>query len=594
MKPLKKTNSLFLMIFIFSFTLSLSAQTKLVEIENFIPEELKYAGFKIDTPQNIKIEVRGMNPDYFRGDVTMSNAWILDSGTREVVWYLQKSEESKDSGDLAEFEDIIDLQPGMYEVYFSTFMFDPELDHRRYGNNYVYKHRNKGFFSWFFTELCDNDYYVRNKLDWDMFDEFYIKVSGNGQSLSADDIESLVRNEKDKDLLKLVQIKNDFFQQYFLKVDKTVTCNIYAIGEADHDGDYDFGRIIKNDTREKIWELDYRHSEHAGGAYKNRLANECLKLEPGEYTILYVTDDSHAFHRWNIHPPYDPQNWGITISMDNAADKQFVKLTEMEEIAAKNRIIDITEMRDNDYISKGFTLKKPLNLHLYAIGEGSGGDMYDFARIVNAKTREEVWRMKYYDTKSAGGADKNRMVDEIVRFEPGNYIVYYLTDDSHSYKDWNSTPPFDQKHWGITISVNDDNYNQGDVAEYSPEEDKNILIRMTRIGDYEKKHQSFELKQDGKIHIYAIGEGTHGDMYDYAWIENANTGNVVWEMTYRKTERAGGARKNRLFDDTIYLDKGEYDVYYRTDDSHSFEEWNDSPPYDPESWGITIYYSNNY
>ena len=107
-----------------------------------------------------------------------------------------------------------------------------------------------------------------------------------------------------------------------------------------------------------------------------------------------------------------------------------------------------------------------------------------------------------------------------------------------------------------------------------------------------KKRQSFELKEDSKVHIYAIGEGTHGDMYDYAWIENTETGRVVWEMTYRKTERAGGARKNRLFDDTVFLEEGEYDVYYRTDDSHSFEEWNDSPPYDPESWGITIYSAN--
>jgi hypothetical protein len=218
--------------------------------------------------------------------------------------------------------------------------------------------------------------------------------------------------------------------------------------------------------------------------------------------------------------------------------------------------------------------------------------MFDFARIVNANSRKEVWRMDYYDTESAGGAEKNRMVDEVVHFEPGNYIVYYITDDSHSYRDWNSTPPYDQKHWGITIYAKDENYKEGDVVEYIMEEDENILIRMTRIGDYEKKRESFELTEDGKVYIYAVGEGTHGDMYDYAWIENSENGNVVWEMTYRKTERAGGARKNRLFDDTVYLEKGKYDVYYRTDDSHSFEEWNDSPPYDPESWGITIYSSN--
>jgi hypothetical protein len=77
-------------------------------------------------------------------------------------------------------------------------------------------------------------------------------------------------------------------------------------------------------------------------------------------------------------------------------------------------------------------------------------------------------------------------------------------------------------------------------------------------------------------------------MYDYAWIENSRTGRIVWEMTYRKTERAGGARKNRMFDDSIFLEAGEYEVFYESDDSHSFVDWNDSPPHDPVHWGVTI------
>jgi len=82
-------------------------------------------------------------------------------------------------------------------------------------------------------------------------------------------------------------------------------------------------------------------------------------------------------------------------------------------------------------------------------------------------------------------------------------------------------------------------------------------------------------------------------MYDYAWIENANTGKVIWEMTYRKTSRAGGAQKNRIFNDQILLPKGEYYVIYETDDSHSFDDWNASPPEDPGNWGITITLAQN-
>jgi hypothetical protein len=569
----------------------LAQESLLTELKDFIPEELKYAGFKIDTQQEIKIDVAGMEKDLIARDVSMSHAWILNSNTREVVWDLQNTDETDNSGDLSNFEDMIEMEPGTYEVYYSTFLYDP--DPPSWGRNYHWRHDRRGFFSRIFSEIFDNDEYNRGRLDWDLFDDFYIKISCNGKALTAEEIETLNQSKKESDLVKLNEIKNDFYQNYYLKVNKSIKLNIYALGEATRDGEYDFGRILNYDTREKVWQLDYRNSDHAGGAYKNRIVKESIELEPGEYSVLYVTDDSHAFKRWNMHPPYDPLNWGLEISFENPNDKQYVQLSDMQEITEKNKIIDITEMRDNDYVSKGFTLKKPLDLHIYAIGEGHSGDMYDFARIVNANNRKEVWRMDYHDTESAGGDAKNRMIDEVVHFEPGNYIVYYLTDDSHSYKDWNSTPPYDQKHWGITIYAKDANYKEGDVVEYTMEEDENVLIRMTRIGDREKKHETFKLTEDGKVHIYAIGEGTHGDMYDYAWIENSETGRVVWEMTYRKTEKAGGARKNRIFDDTIYLEKGEYDVYYRSDGSHSFEEWNDSPPYDPESWGITVYSANN-
>jgi hypothetical protein len=251
-------------------------------------------------------------------------------------------------------------------------------------------------------------------------------------------------------------------------------------------------------------------------------------------------------------------------------------------------LIEFTKVRDSEYLSKGITLKQPLNLHIYALGEGDDGDMYDYGWIVNAKTREKVWTMDYYDTEPAGGASKNRMFDGIVKLEPGNYMVYYITDGSHAYHSWNSSPPLEKKKWGITVSVIDDTYKEGDVVAYEEEEDASVLARLVRVRDHQRKKSNFTLEKDGHVHVYALGEGEDGDMYDYAWIENVNTGRVVWEMTYRKTERAGGARKNRLFDDRVYLEAGDYVVYYETDDSHSFNDWNDRPPRDPFNWGVTI------
>jgi len=60
-------------------------------------------------------------------------------------------------------------------------------------------------------------------------------------------------------------------------------------------------------------------------------------------------------------------------------------------------------------------------------------------------------------------------------------------------------------------------------------------------------------------------------------------------MTFGMTERAGGARKNRLVNASVYLERGDYELHYRTDDSHAFNDWNDDPPEDRAHWGITIY-----
>ena len=96
------------------------------------------------------------------------------------------------------------------------------------------------------------------------------------------------------------------------------------------------------------------------------------------------------------------------------------------------------------------------------------------------------------------------------------------------------------------------------------------------------------MDKDTNLRIFALGEGVDGDMVDYGWIKNTDTGKVVWEMTYRNTDAAGGASKNRMYNDTIILPKGSYKVYYETDGSHSYRRWNASPPRDPERYGISL------
>jgi hypothetical protein len=192
-------------------------------------------------------------------------------------------------------------------------------------------------------------------------------------------------------------------------------------------------------------------------------------------------------------------------------------------------------------------------------------------------------------TLHGGGAQKNRFVDEIITLPKGNYIAYYVTDGSHSYNDWNADPPFDPENYGLALMGASDRFDAAAVKTFAEGEESGAIAQIIRVGDDKRLTKRFTLDRQTHVKIYALGEGMDHEMYDYGWIENAGNGQRVWEMTYSMTSRAGGARKNRLVNSTIVLDKGEYELHYESDDSHSFNDWNDDPPEDRTHWGITLY-----
>jgi hypothetical protein len=114
------------------------------------------------------------------------------------------------------------------------------------------------------------------------------------------------------------------------------------------------------------------------------------------------------------------------------------------------------------------------------------------------------------------------------------------------------------------------------------------VAELMPMGDNEDARRTFELERETAVRVYALGEGRDGEMFDYGRIEDSN-GNVVWRMRYDETEPAGGAEKNRLFDGVITLRAGTYILRYNSDGSHSHADWNDDPPDDPESWGISVF-----
>ena len=114
-----------------------------------------------------------------------------------------------------------------------------------------------------------------------------------------------------------------------------------------------------------------------------------------------------------------------------------------------------------------------------------------------------------------------------------------------------------------------------------------VVAQIREVQNNEDKTVPFNVASSHEVRIFSIGEGQGGEMFDYGWIED-DKGSRVWVMQEAKTTPAGGAEKNRKVDAVITLPAGNYKLRYKSDDSHSFDRWNNLPP-DINFWGIAVY-----
>jgi hypothetical protein len=77
-----------------------------------------------------------------------------------------------------------------------------------------------------------------------------------------------------------------------------------------------------------------------------------------------------------------------------------------------------------------------------------------------------------------------------------------------------------------------------------------------------------------------------GKLFDYGWIEDSK-GNTVWKANRNNAKHSGGAGKNFCIDTAVFLKAGNYTLHYHSDESHSFNNWDDTPPADT-IYGIRV------
>ncbi len=365
--------------------------------------------------------------------------------------------------------------------------------------------------------------------------------------------------------------------------------------------------IINSDTREIEWHLfDFMDDNEIEVDGDFEFAAK-KKFKKGNYEVYYAAGRTN-YSRYNGRQVWNIDSFNDVVNnifnsrssrryRHSVADDMFIKVSssslkrvdigDLRDDFLENAIVSFNRVGDRDSFEKGFSLKDDTELKIYAIGEGEKDESFDYFWIYDAATREPVFTMNYRNADYAGGAKKNMVVEETIQLKKGDYLARFISDDSHSYEEWNALPPDDPYFWGATLwpASSADAKN---IIPYREPKTASPLVNLTRVRDDELVSQGFKIKSTMDVRILCLGEGSD-HLVDYGWIIDANTREKVWKMKQYKTDHAGGAKKNRRTSEVITLDKGDYIAYYSTDDSHSYNDWNSSPPQEEDLWGLSVW-----
>jgi len=117
------------------------------------------------------------------------------------------------------------------------------------------------------------------------------------------------------------------------------------------------------------------------------------------------------------------------------------------------------------------------------------------------------------------------------------------------------------------------------------------FAKITEVSDYQDLKKEFKVDQQTDVMVVAVGEGdnTNSLMFDYGWLIDAKSDTVWTQINFNNSFYVGGTNKNRITTGIIKLDKGDYTLRYKSDDSHSYGKWNAEAPIDSSLWGIQVF-----
>ncbi|MEK9136410.1 MAG: hypothetical protein AAB393_04755, partial [Bacteroidota bacterium] len=367
-----------------------AGEKAVVSLRGFCDTELRKAGIEIPKSMTFHVKAVGGGGDYgwtYKSDEMFAYGWIISADTRKMVWQMDVDNTSRTRGD-RKFDDNVTLEPGSYEVYFTvpTFSYHTTFTHI----NINIDQREKPLFGP--REKRDKDFFGFFK-DWwndDVKKEWEKRCDRWGMEMLVDEAQArnvksfIPPKELSNTVLKATGLGEKELMRRGFEVVEPTTIQIYALGEGRGEYEmFDHGWIVNAGDRSKVWEMADNNCSHTGGTDKNMECTGTVALPKGDYVVYCVTDDSHSPADWNSPPPYDPLNWGITISVPSEKDRKNIKLFQYVE--DQNVIVALTKVRDDEHRSEGFTLKEDTKVRVYAFGElgNSRRSMADYGAIID-------------------------------------------------------------------------------------------------------------------------------------------------------------------------------------------------------------------
>ncbi len=557
-----------------------------VVFADMAPGNLYRTGLQVDRESEVVVSLMAAYETDDDGASLATYGWILRGVTRELVWSTEAAELRRE-GILAELVDTIHLDPGQYDVFYTTLgptersiHEAPFLGLTPYWTNYE-------------TAL-------------------YMSISEADGSAAP---RALIRKESAQTAKQLFEnpiwstgpVGSREMRTFLFRVRQKVSIQIYAIGELCNTG-CDYGWIEDARTGEKEWMMDWENTRAAGGMENNRTFDGFVDLAPGIYRAVYRTNGAHSVSRWEANPPYDPDGWGMTIY--GAAE---TIVSEFDPWIHSEPFIRLTGVGNNEHRMAQFSVNDTVCILISSLGEiTSRGQLYDYAWLEDNESGEIVWKMSRENSLPGGGDKSNRVETAFIDVAPGAYTIHFKTDGGHAFDNWSLSKPSHPERWGVAVFSVSEKPLEEDVITIIPSSGRfgtatqaadvtapgsvdlgESIVILERVGNDADLYSSFELAEETEVYIISQGEIATSGRWDYGWIESVELQERIWEMTLRNTTDAGGDDRNRRFEGSVTLPAGTYKVRYISDLSHAYGDFGDEEPDRPEDWGIRIFYLPN-